>query len=308
LNNFKAELSTIITRIENLKKDKNYCDNYSVYNAKESELTLINPYTGSGTVDMERTSTAIDSQITGESKVVDARPKDNNHVTIHDNWLTRTVVKEDVYSLPPSYMSIKDPSLVSLNPMPDYNYVGNSVFVDIYSIAGKMHDNLDFSGKIVGEYIEKDFNIDCRYYVNKNEVFNPNDDDNDNLYPGDGTFELRFRVIALDNLFPNDSIPKNWSAAAAWKDSNSFKKYSNSKDYLDSVEAKQYSIYADKPIYSFDLSPTDIVNIKVYNDTHGYLDYSLYTSGANKGKSIFLNENFDSVIINDTKIFNKFMR
>lgn len=225
--------------------------------------------------------------------------EEGNRVLVPLKWSLNSTLKDVVYDVSSVYYSEQSTGRIvtenEMNPAEKYYLAGEDgriFFTDMRDALCTYPFTIyvDKIARNIGTYWErrKYVEITCEYTVEKGLISypqekgfcpNPNDDPSDGNKPG---INVKYRQISLNKVFPTTSKITNNYYGYNWLSEEGLKVAAD-------IEKKGYSLYNQRPIYTFSAGVFQNVAVKLYNLTHKYGEFNLNEYEQSK----FINANLD---------------
>lgn len=243
----------------------------------------------------------------------------DNRVLVPITWNLNSNIKDAVYDIANVYYSEQSTGRIvtesEMSPTEKYYLAGEDgrvFFSDVRDATCKYPFKIFIDGiaRNIGEYWErrKDVEITCEYEVKKGLITYSQEDafcpgptppggscteeqEKSTCCVGSNTtcctkceegINVKYRQISLNKVFPTPSKLKNNYYGNNWLSEEGLKVAAN-------IEKKGYSLYNQRPIYSFKAGVFQNVAVKLYNLTHKYGEFNLNEQEQSK----FINGNLD---------------
>ena len=230
--------------------------------------------------------------------------EEGNRVLVPLKWNLNSTLKDVVYDMASVYYSEQSTGRIvtenQMSPTEKYYLAGEDgrvFFTDMRDALCTYPFTIYVDGiaRNIGTYWErrKYVEITCEYTVEKGLISYPQE----NGFCPDGTPEggpdgpggpggpginVKYRQISLNKVFPTPSKLKNNYYGNNWLSEEGLKVAAD-------IEKKGYSLYNQRPIYSFSAGVFQNVAVKLYNLTHKYGEFNLNEYEQSK----FINANLD---------------
>lgn len=225
--------------------------------------------------------------------------EEGNRVLVPLKWSLNSTLKDVVYDVSSVYYSEQSTGRIvtenQMSPTEKYYLAGEDgrvFFTDMRDALCTYPFTIyvDEIARNIGTYWErrKYVEITCEYTVEKGLISypqengfcpNPNDDPSDGNKSG---INVQYRQISLNKVFPTMSKITNNYYGYNWLGEEGLKVAAD-------IEKKGYSLYNQRPIYSFSAGVFQNVAVKLYNLTHKYGEFNLNEYEQSK----FINANLD---------------
>ncbi|MFA6327525.1 MAG: hypothetical protein WCX15_01435, partial [Bacilli bacterium] len=224
---------------------------------------------------------------------------EGNRILVPITWNLNSTLKDVVYDMASVYYSEQSTGRIvtenQMSPTEKYYLAGEDgrvFFTDMRDALCTYPFTIYVDGiaRNIGTYWErrKYVEITCEYTVEKGLISypqengfcpNPNDDPSDGNKSG---INVKYRQISLNEVFPTMSKITNNYYGYNWLSEEGLKVAAD-------IEKKGYSLYNQRPIYSFSAGVFQNVAVKLYNLTHKYGEFNLNEYEQSK----FINANLD---------------